>query len=505
MAEVAERPVAARTVTRFLTFAVDERRFALPAEEVTEVIQVPAAARVPQAPPALIGIANLRGAVLPLVDLAELLSLRRKGDGARAGKAIVIDGAAPTALVVDRVDALVSIEASRIETREAELAAQPGEALTGAFKVEADGKVSKILDVRKLLAAAFARHARVQRSTSRAQSRVRVELGATELLEKLVTFEVAGQEYALAIDQVQEIVPAPTGLTLVPRAEDLVLGVTTLRDKLLPVLSLRGLLGFPAATVDGREKVVVTRVGSAQVGLLADRARAVLAADASSIDAMPPALAARTGGESRIKAIYRGDSGRRLVSILAPEQLFREDVMQRLRTAGGGNEAPQAASSQAGELRFLVFRLDADEFALPIDAVSEIGVVPARITKVPKTPKFLEGVINLRGEVLPLVDQRRRFDLPPSPQPEARRVVVVKTHEHRAGLIVDGVSDVLRVPADSVEPAPPLTEDIARLVRGVINLEAAQRMVLVLDPGELLTPAERRLLDAFQKAGQVGA
>jgi purine-binding chemotaxis protein CheW len=505
MAELAEPPVASKAVTRFLTFAVDERRFALPADQVTEVIQVPAAARVPQGPPALIGIANLRGAVLPLVDLRELLSLPRKRDGAPANKAIVIDGAAPTALVVDRVDALVSVEASRIDSREAELAAQPGEALTGAFKVEADGKVAKILDIRKLLAAAFARHARAQRSASRAQSRGRVDLGTAELSEKLVTFEVAGQEYALAIDQVQEILPSPTGLTLVPRTEDLVLGVTTLRDKLLPLLSLRGLLGFPAAETDGREKVVVTKVGGAQVGLLADRARAVLAADASAIDAIPPTLAARTGGESRIKAIYRGDAGRRLISILAPEQLFREDVMQRLHSVAAADAAPRDASAQASELKFLVFRLESDEFALPIDAVSEIGLVPARITKVPKTPKFLEGVINLRGEVLPLVDQRRRFDLPPSAQPEARRVVVVKTHEHRAGLIVDGVSDVLRVPADSVEPPPPLTEDIARLVRGVINLEAAQRMVLVLDPAELLTPAERRLLDAFQKAGQAGA
>jgi len=487
MAEVAERPVASKAVTRFLTFALDERRFALPADEVSEVIRVPPAVRVPQAPPALIGIANLRGTVLPLVDLAELLALPRKREGAQARKAIVIDGAAPTALVVDRVDALVSIEASRIETREAELAAQPGEALTGAFKVEADGKVAKILDVRKLLAAAFARQARAQRSVNRGQRRMSAETAAREQSQKLVTFEVAGQEYALAIDQVQEILPSPAGLTLVPRTEDLVLGVTTLRDKLLPLLSLRGLLGFPATTADGREKVVVTKVGGAQVGLLADRARAVLAAEASAIDDIPPTLAARAGGESRIKAIYRGESGRRLISILAPEQLFREDVMQRLRAAAPRQNAPQAASAQA------------------IEAVSEVGLVPERITKVPKTPKFLEGVINLRGEVLPLVDQRRRFDLPPSARPEARRVVVVKTHEHRAGLIVDAVSDVLRVPGDSVEPAPPLTEDIARLVRGVINLEAAQRMVLVLDPGELLTPAERRLLDAFQKAGQAGA
>ena len=82
----------------------------------------------------------------------------------------------------------------------------------------------------------------------------------------------------------------------------------------------------------------------------------------------------------------------------------------------------------------------------------------------------------------------------------ARRLVVVRTERHRAGLIVDSVSDVLRIPAGAVESAPELTDEIARLVRGVINLEQAGRIVLLLDPLELLTRAERGLLDKFQAA-----
>ena len=59
-----------------------------------------------------------------------------------------------------------------------------------------------------------------------------------------------------------------------------------------------------------------------------------------------------------------------------------------------------------------MFRLGDDEFGLPIEAVDEVARVPDQITRLPKTPKFLEGVVNLRGEVLPVVDQRRRFDMP---------------------------------------------------------------------------------------------
>ena len=211
-------------------------------------------------------------------------------------------------------------------------------------------------------------------------------------------------------------------------------------------------------------------------------------------------IAARAGGESRISAIYRGDKGRRLISILSPDQLFREDVMQRLKANGGSGPevGKQTGESRGEERQFVVFRLGADEFGLPIEAVNEVARVPDQIARLPKTPKFLEGVVNLRGEVLPVVDQRRRFDMPALKQLEGRRLIVVRTERHRAGLIVDSVSEVLRCSSDDIEPSPNLTNETVRLVHGVINLAKAGRIVLLLDPAELLTRAERGLLDAFE-------
>jgi len=174
--------------------------------------------------------------------------------------------------------------------------------------------------------------------------------------------------------------------------------------------------------------------------------------------------------------------------------------MQRLRAHHQRGEAQLTAQAPAAEdnENFLIFQLGGDEFALPIDAVEEIAALPAQITRIPKTPKFLEGVVNLRGAVLPVIDLRRRFDMPLSTQAKGRRLVVVRTERHRAGLIVDGVSDVLRTSEAAIKGAPDLTDDIARLVSGVINLDASGRIVLVLSPPELLTRAERGILDKFQ-------
>ena len=116
---------------RFLTFRVDQRLYALPADEIAEIIRLPAVARVPLSPRSLLGVANLRGSVLPLASLRALLGGAADG-GAPDARAIVLGGAAPVALAVDSVDALVTLDASQVETRQAALAADDGEMLRGA-------------------------------------------------------------------------------------------------------------------------------------------------------------------------------------------------------------------------------------------------------------------------------------------------------------------------------------------------------------------------------------
>lgn len=484
---------------RFLTFRVDRRLYALPADEVSEVIRMPAAARVPQSPKSLLGVANLRGSVVPLASLRRLLGLDDLRVSADA-RAIVLDGAAPVALAVDGVDALVALDAAQVESRQAQLAADEGEVLRGAFQTGAGRDVAKILDIKRLLEAEFTPRARASKAANALHMPALEHKADAARDLMLVSFEVAGQEFGFPVEAVNEILPAPSNLALAPRAEAVVLGVAAFRNTLLPLLSLRGLLGFAETAATGLEKVVVVAVSGVLVGLVVDRARSIVAIDPAAIDPTPKVLAARAGGETQIKAIARLDGGRRLISILDTATLFREDVMQRLVGAAEVGKASTTGqgAEEAAEIQYLVFRLGDEEFGLPISAVDEVARAPDQITRVPKTPKFLEGVINLRGEVLPVVDQRRRFDLPVfSGDKLRRRLVVVRSERHRAGLIVDSVSEVLRTRADAIEPAPDLTGEEVRLVDGVVNFAHSGRLVLLLDPTELLSRAERSLLDRF--------
>ena len=296
-----------------------------------------------------------------------------------------------------------TIDAERLETRSAQLGVEPGERLSGAFPLGDGQGAAKILDVQALLAETFARRARPNHSNASAQrQRDPARRNRAEERETFVTFDVAGQEFALDLGLVQEIIALPGAIAAAPRADEAVAGMMALREQLLPLLSMRELLGFaPAPISEVRAKIIVASVGGALVGLVADRARAVIAADPALIDPVPPVIQARAGGEARIKSIYRGEEGRRLVSILAPEQLFRGDVMKRLGEARDASRPQPQIDEASEERKFLVFRLGDDEFGLPVEAVDEVARAPDRITRVPKAPKFLEGVINLRGAVRP--------------------------------------------------------------------------------------------------------
>jgi purine-binding chemotaxis protein CheW len=228
---------------------VNERCYALRAEDVAEIVRVPAMARVPQSPRALLGIANLRGSVLPVVSLRALLGLAEvsAGPGARAvARAVVLDVGSRAAVVVDAVDALETIARDRIEMRQAEIGAEPCERLKGSFQRGLTAKPSRFSTSRACWTQRLRRGTRLAIRLRRSSALESVDDVVTDSVksEMLVTFDVAGQEFALDLKAVQEILPAPPTRTSVPRAETLVLGVTSLRGALLPLLSLRVPLGL---------------------------------------------------------------------------------------------------------------------------------------------------------------------------------------------------------------------------------------------------------------------
>jgi purine-binding chemotaxis protein CheW len=135
-------------------------------------------------------------------------------------------------------------------------------------------------------------------------------------------------------------------------------------------------------------------------------------------------------------------------------------------------------------LQLVTFKLGSEEFALDILLVQEINR-RVEITKVPKTPEFVEGVINLRGKIVPVLDLRKRFGLAGREFTAQSRIIVVNIDKRVLGLMVDSVSEVLRIPEHTVEPPPPLVAGIdATYIKGIGKFEG--RLLILLDLGKVL-------------------
>jgi purine-binding chemotaxis protein CheW len=138
------------------------------------------------------------------------------------------------------------------------------------------------------------------------------------------------------------------------------------------------------------------------------------------------------------------------------------------------------------ELHIVGFKVGRETYGVPITSLHEIVRVP-EITAVPDAPDYLEGVINLRGKIVSVMDLRKRFGEKQAMLKKQNRILVVEHSGRLAGLIVDSASEVLKIPADAVEPPPAVFQDGGlNCVTGLGKVSG--RLVVLLDMSRLLAP-----------------
>lgn len=448
---------------RLLSFKIADTVFAVPANGVREVTRRPHLTRVPQGPNTLAGLMNFHGTAIPVVRLSAVLGLETQTEASRV---VIYGETPPVGLLVDSVLDL-------------DLAA---------------ARSGKRLDIAELLAKSFVAPTD-QKAAKRLEGARQIEAVAEETVA-ILAFSVADQRFALPLEAVTEALAMPSHLALVPRADETVVGMLDWRGAVLPLISLGALLGLGRSA--GRANILVVKFGASLVGLVCGAIEGVLRVPLSSVEAVPSILQ-RGEGDAEIDAIARVSDGQSLVSILSSNKLFHHrDIVGALDGANTGAVEVQAQTQAVATLQLIVFTLGRETFALPLGAVEEIVQLPEALTRVPKAPKFVAGVMNLRGRALPVIDLRQRFQTDGAAGSARPRVLVVATEHLQAGFIVDGVSEILRVEEAAISQAPAMPGDGARVFDRVTPAGDDGAMILIVDPQELLDRAERDLLAKFR-------
>jgi purine-binding chemotaxis protein CheW len=143
-------------------------------------------------------------------------------------------------------------------------------------------------------------------------------------------------------------------------------------------------------------------------------------------------------------------------------------------------------------VQLVTFKVGGEEFGLDVFQVHEI-LRWQEPTPVPKAPAFVEGVLDVRGALVPVVDLRKRFEVPSLAYDDDTRIVLVDFQGERLGLVVDAVTEVLRAPETAVSPPPAFFKGLsAEFLRGLVRLEG--RLVVLLDLEKILSSQERMAL-----------
>ncbi len=447
-----ERDVEKLDEEQVVTFTLGDEEFGIGIAAISEILKVGEITAVPNVPPYVKGIQDVRGRVLPIIDMRKLVNMDALEEFHHK-------------LVARLKDAHLKWLEQLKET------VYRGAPFAGALD-PTQCQFGKLLEHYKTQSVSYLEIYKVLNPPHQ-----RVHFSGRDILQQLKT----GKEKAVQTFETLSTGAVTELLGLLPRFED------TLNH-----------------SARGEQRVLIVNIGAAVVGLLVDRVNEVSRLPRSIIDSTPAVL--HSYGEE-IKGIAKLEEGKRLILLVDEALVIPGEDMDSISNIRDEQE-DRAAGTQAKvkELQYVIFSLRGDEFGLPIEYVREIFKV-TEITPVPRAPVFIEGVTNLRGNVIPVVDTRERFAMTggdTAPKDAEKTILVTLIKDTVVGLMVDGVHEVIRIPENIIEDAPSLVHssvDTAYL-QGIAKLDKGERIILLLRIDEIMNKKDfqklKKLKDKMQ-------
>lgn len=481
-----------------VTFYLGEEIFGIELDFVREIIRLPELVAIPGTPHYFSGLANLRGSLLPVIDGRLRFGLP-SGSLTEAARVIVLESAGKSlGCIVDRMSGVIQME--NVEEEPLQLSGGR-EYISRVLRPNESAKIVMLINLQVLLGQEDQAEPEGYNPGTAAgffseQKTAQGHEQAGREIKQFVGFKLADEEYAVALEHVQEIVRVPGQISRSPGVPPYVDGLFVLRQKTIPLVNLRQLFLLPERPYDERSRVLVIRSASGQppYGLGVDAVTEVMRFYTDEIEPMPPLLG-QDVSESLL-GIYKPAGGERLVYLFDPTgKLHVDELGTGVDNTGSVQSADktQHVSEDDEEEMYVIFTLHSEEYALPVQKVQEIIRLP-ELVEVPRAPEYIAGVVNLRGSILTVIDLRRKLGLPIRQNDEGSRIVVVEMDGMAAGLVVDAVKEVRRIGHAQMEEVPAVLQSqmVSCYLRGVIRQAAEGKTILLLSIEQVLTAQEKQ-------------
>ncbi len=436
---------------QLVTFLTAGEEYGFPIESVREVLRVERITEVPEAPDYVMGIFCIRNTLLPVIDIRKLFDI--------------------SSYIDDIQDEIVSLEKEHNYWLD-----------SYRHAVESQTSFGGILNADK-------------NETGRWIESFRT---SSELIAKVIQdIRFINQKQML---KAREII---ANYHLNSRAETMAVyekEIVTISNQIL--LKFSELKEAIKKEIREDQRVLVVEINKMPVGILVDRMQQVIRILESNIDP-PPTILGSCDQTENLNGIVKLNEGKRLILLLDENHLLSDIKMKELDDMTVNKKADDVEVKREEnllkdeEIQLVTFRLGQEEFGLQIEEVQEINRLE-NITSVPRVPEFVEGVINLRGNVIPAIDLRKRFGMELREHDEATRVIIVNINNKLTGLIVDSVSEVLRMSKQAIE-APPdiLSADFqTEFIKGIGKMDQNERMIILIEVSRILSTDEQQALNS---------
>ncbi|OQY06910.1 MAG: hypothetical protein B6I28_05965 [Fusobacteriia bacterium 4572_132] len=467
-------------------FSVAEEQFSLPLNTVKEIIRIPTITQLPLAPKYVEGIINLRGEVVSVISLRDKFGIEKLEKNDQERIVIVIKGNALYGLRVDKMHGVINIEKEDIS----KAGSNESEFVNEVIKYKSE--IYMNLDLNKVLDIKINQISDKKLEQKGKKEKVKVNI---EEEEKFVTFQLDKEKYAIKINCVKEIIRFKEPKKM-PTDSEYFMGVIKLRDEILPIADFRIQLGVDSRKIDEFTKVVVIESNGISVGYIVDRIDEVLSFPKSKI-LIPPAYIKAQGSEEISAIIKAGEN--KILMVLDPNKILTkadEKVAEKEQNRNIKEKLDENKLKMLETSQFIVFELEKTFYGVEIEKIQEINRLE-NVMKIPKSADFVEGIINLRGEVIPVVNLRKKFKIEEIEKTDFTRIIIGEINKKKIGFVVDNVREVLRVEKRKLSDISNFEVEKTELINSVYK--KGEKMILMLNFDKLLDVSEMAGIEEVKK------
>ena len=472
----------------YIGFSIHSEEYGVKTSQVRGVVATPAIRRLPKAPPFVAGVANIRGRIVPLLNAVERLGLSASEEKAQEKLVLVELGNSLYGFMVDSVSPVTYVSAEMIEPVNPIMVRKDARFVTGIAK---DGeRLIYLLDMDVFISAGLEVDQAERDSYEGFATRISqsLERQSGKQLNRFLSLLIGHEEYGVDISRLSGVIPAKR-MKKAEGAPDYVSGVVTVKESIFPVIDLQKRFDLNQVPYAEDSRVVIVDAGGYGYGILANSATAVLNIENEEIKEI--AAFASSSSSAHIKGFGMLEEGERLITVLDETQILQGKEVSTLAELDDMNMSQQIWDQIQVKgketLRFLVFNVSHREFAFSLQDLSAV-IWYRKPTMIPKAPLFIKGVVSVEGELVSVLDLRKRLDLTGEEDETGTHIIIVRDGDFAYGVVADSISGILRVSKEDIAPPSKMAAGIEPgFIDGVILIKETDRSIIILDAENIIS------------------